>query len=135
MLCCVDPPEQSKGHAVMSLDLQAALGTIEWGAEERLEILRDKKQQLEMGEVETKLLLVGHMELDEGGGPQKKETEAGECDDGTGRRDPTQAEGHSINNITEGCEKKGKYYKTGTKMDGVNERDVRVQLQVQVWVH
>ena len=67
----------------MSPDLQAALGTIEWGAEEQLEILRDKKRQLETGEVETKLVLVGHMELDEGGGPQKEETEAGEPDDGT----------------------------------------------------
>ena len=47
MLCCVDPPEQSKGHAVMSLDLQAALGAMEWGAEERLEMLKDRKHQLE----------------------------------------------------------------------------------------
>ena len=44
MLCCVDPPEQPKGHTVMSPDLQVALGAIEWGAEERLEILRDKKR-------------------------------------------------------------------------------------------
>ena len=35
-----------------------------------------------MGEVETKPVLVGHMELDNGGGPQKEETEAGEPDDG-----------------------------------------------------
>ena len=28
-------------------------------------------------------MLVGHVELDEGGGPQKEETEAGEPDDGT----------------------------------------------------
>ena len=83
MLCCVDPPKQSKGHAVMSPDLQAALGTIKRGAEERLEILRDKKRQLELGEVETKLVLVGHVELDKGGGPQKEETEAGKPDDGT----------------------------------------------------
>ena len=36
-----------------------------------------------MGEVETKLVLVGHVELDKGGGPQKEETEAGEPDHGT----------------------------------------------------
>ena len=36
-----------------------------------------------MGEVKTKPVLVGHVELDEGGGPQKEETEAGEPDDGT----------------------------------------------------
>ena len=82
MLCCVDPPKQSKGHAVMSPDQQAALGTIKRGAEERLEILRDKKRQLETGEVEMKPVLVGHVELDESGGPQKEEAEAGEPDDG-----------------------------------------------------
>ena len=47
MLWCVDPPEQTKGQAVMSPDLQAALGAIELGAEERLEMLRDRKHQLE----------------------------------------------------------------------------------------
>ena len=83
MLCCVDSPKQSKGHAVMSPDLQAALGAIERGAEERLEILRDRKWQFETGEVETKLVLVGHVELDEGGGPQKEEAKKGEPDDGT----------------------------------------------------
>ena len=35
-----------------------------------------------MGEVETKPVLVGHVELDKGGGSQKEETEAGEPDDG-----------------------------------------------------
>ena len=30
-----------------------------------------------------KLVLVGHVELDEGGEPQKEEAEAGEPDDGT----------------------------------------------------
>ena len=72
MLCCVDPPKQSKGHTVMSLDLQAALGAIERGAEERLEVLRDKKRQLEASD--TKPKLVGELlkiaaepeELDEG---------------------------------------------------------------------
>ena len=33
--------------------------------------------------METKLVLVGHVELDEGGGPQKEEAEKGEPDDGT----------------------------------------------------
>ena len=65
MLCCVDPPEQSKGHVVMSLDLQAALGAIERGAEERLEILRDKKRQLEASDMKPQL--VGHVEVDEEG--------------------------------------------------------------------
>ena len=59
MLCCVDPPEQSKGHAVMSPDLQAALGAIKRGAEERLEILRDKKRQLEASDMKPQL--VGHV--------------------------------------------------------------------------
>ena len=77
MLCCVNPPIPSTAHAVMSPDLQAALGTIQRGAQERLEILKDRKRQLEMGEVETKpetkLKLIGHVELDESGEPQKKE--------------------------------------------------------------
>ena len=80
MLCCVDPPEQSKGHAVMSPDLQAALGAIERGAEERLEILRDKKLQLEASD--TKLQLVGHVEVDEEGELLKIETEPEEPDEG-----------------------------------------------------
>ena len=83
MLCCVDPPVPSTAHALMGLDLQVALGTNQRGAEEWLEILKDRKQQLEMGEVEMKLKLIGHVELDEGGEPQKKEAEAEEPDDGT----------------------------------------------------
>ena len=83
MLCGVDPPIPSTGHTVMSPDLQAALGTIQQGAKERLEILKDRKRQLEMGEVEIKPVLVGHIQLDEGGGPQKEEAEAGEPDDET----------------------------------------------------
>ena len=81
MLCCVDPPEQSTGHAVMSLDLQAALGAIERGAEERLEILRDKKRQLETSEVKPQL--VGHVEVDEKGELLKVEAEPEESDEST----------------------------------------------------
>ena len=60
MLCCGDPPV----HAVMSPDLQAAYGAIQWGAEEWLEILKDRKLQLETGEAEMKPKLIGHSELD-----------------------------------------------------------------------
>ena len=81
MLCCVDPPKQSKGPAVMSPDLQAALGTIERGAEERLETLRDKKHQLEASD--TKPQLVGHVEVDEEGKLLKIEAEPEELDEGT----------------------------------------------------
>ena len=81
MLCCVDPPEQSTGHAVMSPDLQAALGAIERGAEEQLEILRDKKRQLETSEV--KLQLVGHVEVNEKGELLKVEVEPEEPDEST----------------------------------------------------
>ena len=35
-----------------------------------------------MGEVEMKPVLVGHVELDEGGGPQKEEAKKGEPDNG-----------------------------------------------------
>ena len=81
MLCCVDPPEPSKGYAVISPDLQAALGAIERGAEERLEILRDKKRQLKASEM--KLQLVGHVEVDEEGKLLKIEAEPEEPDEGT----------------------------------------------------
>ena len=80
MLCCVDPPEQPKGHAVISPDLQAALGTIEWGAEERYEILRDKKRQLEASDMKPQL--VGHVEVDEEGELLKIEAEPEEPDKG-----------------------------------------------------
>ena len=83
-------------HAVISPDLQAALGNIQWGAEERLEILKEKKRQLEKGEVETKLVLIGHVELDEGERTEKKmETE--EPDYGTqGKIPPKQRVTQSI---------------------------------------
>ena len=81
MLCCVDPAEQSKGHAVMSPDLQAALGAIEWGAKERLEILKDKKRQLKASEMKPQL--VGHVEGDEKGELLKIEAEPEEPDKGT----------------------------------------------------
>ena len=82
MLCCGDPPIPSTAHAVMSPDLQVAYGAIQLGAKERLEILKDRKWQLEMGEAEMKPKLTGHVELDEGGEPQKKEAEAEEPHDG-----------------------------------------------------
>ena len=65
----------------MSLDLQAALGAIERGAEERLEILRYKKRQLKASE--TKPQLVGHVEVDEKGELLKIEAEPEEPDEGT----------------------------------------------------
>ena len=65
----------------MSPDLQMALGTIEWGAEERLEILRDKKCQLEASEMKPQL--VGHVEVDEEGELLKIEAEPEEPDKGT----------------------------------------------------
>ena len=45
-------------------------------------VLKDRKRQLEMGQAETKPVLVGHVELDESGGLKKEEEEAGEPDDG-----------------------------------------------------
>ena len=65
----------------MSPDLQAALGTIEWGAEEQLETLRGKKRQLKASD--TKPQLVGHVEVDEEGELLKIEAEPEEPDEGT----------------------------------------------------
>ena len=46
MLELVDSPVPSTTHPVMSADLQAALGAIQRGAKERLEVLKDKKWKL-----------------------------------------------------------------------------------------
>ena len=80
MLYCVDPSEQPAAHPVISADLQAALGAIQRGAEERLEVLRDKEHQLEVSD--TKPKLVGHVELDEKGELLKIEAEPEEPDEG-----------------------------------------------------
>ena len=66
MLGVVDPPVPSTTHPVMSVDLQSALGAIQWGAEEWLDALKDKNRKLEMGELEMKAVL-GHIKFEEGG--------------------------------------------------------------------
>ena len=79
MLELVDPLVPSTTHPLMSEDLQAALGAIQQGAEERLEVLKDKKRKLEMGKLEMKPVL-GHIEFEEGDDSSKaeeKETEDG----------------------------------------------------------
>ena len=81
MLCYVDPSERPAAHPVMSADLRAALGAIERGAEERMEVLKEKKRQLETGDKKPKL--VGHVELDEKGKVLKMEAEPEEPDEDT----------------------------------------------------
>ena len=73
MLYCADPPEQPAAHPVMSADLQAALGAIQRGAEETMEVLKQKKCQLEVSDAKPKL--VGHVEFDEKGELLKIEAE------------------------------------------------------------
>ena len=65
----------------MSADLQAALGAIERGAEERMEVLKEKKRQLKTSDMKPKL--VGHVELDEKGELLKIEAEPEELDEDT----------------------------------------------------
>ena len=65
----------------MSADLRAALGAIERGAEERMEVLKTKKRQLETGDMKPKL--VGHVELDEKGEVLKMEAELEKPDEET----------------------------------------------------
>ena len=76
MLDFVDPPKQPTMHPVMSADLQAALGAIQQGTEEWLEVLKEKKWKLETGEVEMKPVL-GHIkykeEEDDGSKIEKRE--------------------------------------------------------------
>ena len=81
MLCYVDPSERSAAHPVMSTDLQAVLGAIERGAEEQMEVLKDKKCQLETSDMKPKL--VGHVELDKKGELLKMEAEPEELDEDT----------------------------------------------------
>ena len=66
---------------MMSTDLQVALGAIERGAEERMEVLKEKKRQLETSD--TKPKLVEHVELDKKGELLKIEAEPEELDEGT----------------------------------------------------
>ena len=67
---------------MISPDLQAALGAIQQGTEEQLEVLKDKKWKLEMGELEMEPVL-GHMEFEEGGeGPKVEEEEPGDGKEG-----------------------------------------------------
>ena len=73
MLYYADPSEQPAAHLVMSADLQAALGAIQRGAEEKMEVLKQKKCQLEVSD--TKPKLVGHVEFDKKGKLLKIEAE------------------------------------------------------------
>ena len=60
----VDPQRRRGKHPVMSPVLEKALSEIEKGAEERLEVLRSRKKQVEEGEtsMETVPKLIGHIE-------------------------------------------------------------------------
>ena len=60
----VDPPQTTSRYPVMSPALEQAFSKIEKGVEERLEVLRSKKECVEAGEVsaETVPKLIGHME-------------------------------------------------------------------------
>ena len=77
----VDPPQTRSRYPVMSPALEQAFSEIEKGSEERLEVLRSKKECVEAGEVSAEMVpkLIGHMEkveeedLDE----QMEQTEGG----------------------------------------------------------
>ena len=77
----VDPPQTRSRYPVMSPALEQAFSEIEKGAEERLEVLRSKKECVEAGEVLAEMVpkLIGHVEkveeedLDE----QMEQTEGG----------------------------------------------------------
>ena len=60
----VDPPQTRSRYPVMSPALEQAFSEIEKGAEERLEVLRSKKERVEAGEVSTEMVpkLIGHVE-------------------------------------------------------------------------
>ena len=60
----VDPPQTRSRYPVMSPALEWVFSEIEKGAEERLEVLRSKKECVEAGEVSTETVpkLIGHVE-------------------------------------------------------------------------
>ena len=60
----VDPPQTRSRYPVMSPALEQAFSEIEKGAEERLEVLRSKKEHVEAGKFRQKRFpkLIGHME-------------------------------------------------------------------------
>ena len=77
----VDPLQTRSRYPVMSPALEQVFSEIEKGAEERLEVLRNKKECVEAGEVsaETVPKLIGHMEKveEEGLDEQMEQTEGG----------------------------------------------------------
>ena len=83
MLELVDPPIPATEHPPISEDLQKALGDIQRGVEERLEVLKGQKRKLEAGaQVEMKPVL-GHIEKveeEEVTEAERKETETGDTD-------------------------------------------------------
>ena len=60
----VEPPKSTSQHPVISPDLDKALSSIQKGAEERLEVLKSKKKEMEQGEssVETVPKLIRYIE-------------------------------------------------------------------------
>ena len=78
----VDPPVLAKMHPVMSPDLQKALGAIQQGAEEWMEVLRDQKHKLELGEQSEIKLVLGHLEFVEESEVLKTEKEEAGTGDG-----------------------------------------------------
>ena len=76
----VDPPETRSRYLVMGPALEQAFSEIEKGTEERLEVLRSKKECVEAGEVpaETVPKLIGHVEkVEEGLEEQNEQTGGG----------------------------------------------------------
>ena len=67
----VDPPQTRSRYPVMSPALEQAFSEIEKGTEERLEVLRSKKECVEVGEVlaETVSKLLGHDQDQDTRGP------------------------------------------------------------------
>ena len=63
MINIVDPPQPRVVHLVMVPALQQALSVIQKGAEERLEVLKTKKSQLERGKSSGDMVpkLIGHI--------------------------------------------------------------------------
>ena len=85
----VDPPIPTTEHPPISEDLQKALGDIQRGAEERLEVLKGQKRMLKTGMKEDMRPVLGHIEKveeEEVTETERKEMETGDMDPPRKRR-------------------------------------------------
>ena len=92
ILDVVDPPIPATKQPPISEDLQKALGAIERGVEQRMELLKGRKRELEAGSKEDMKPVLGHIEMVETEQAEVEEKdEEGEVQDRPRKRRATQS--------------------------------------------